>query len=93
MKVNFGIQLLPLKIENKVAIIDKAIHCIQNSGLVYKVCPLETVVEGELQDCLDLVKKIHDLALEECSEIMVYMKLHSRKDKDALIQDKMQKWD
>jgi len=48
--VNVAIQVLPSsKKEHPYSIVDKAIEVIQKSGLKYKVCPFETVIEGEIE--------------------------------------------
>jgi len=50
MQINAAIQLLPLKTnEDRYSVVDKAIELINKSGLNYKVCPFETVVEGSTE--------------------------------------------
>ena len=59
--VNVAIQVLPVsKNIHPYNIVDKAIEIIQNSGLNYKVCPFETVIEGKLEEILQLISKIQD---------------------------------
>ena len=54
-----AIQLLPTRCTiDKIELIDKAINCIQNSGLKYIVCPFETVVEGTFDEIIKLTNAI-----------------------------------
>lgn len=93
MKINAAIQLLPLKnAEDKYLIIDNAIELINKSGLIYKVCPFETVVEGESDKIYDLIKKIQSEVLKNgCDELILNIKIHAA-NKDLHFQEKLQKY-
>lgn len=56
--VNVSVQVLPL-IENAIPIVDHAISVIDSSGVKYEVGPLETVMEGELDELLAVAKRAH----------------------------------
>jgi uncharacterized protein (TIGR00106 family) len=56
--VNVSIQVLPL-VEDVIPIVDQAISAISDSGVKYEVGPMETVMEGELDELLDVAKKAH----------------------------------
>lgn len=93
--INLAIQLLPIGIAKPEAYkaVDKAIAIIQNSGLKYEVCPFETVIEGEYDDVMQLVKQIHNAAFENGLEhILINMKLQSSKDGNVKIEDKIGKY-
>jgi len=93
--VNVAIQVLPSsKNEHPYTIVDKAIEVIQKSGLKYKVCPFETVIEGRLNEILDLVKEINLICYSSGTEtMMMYIKIQSAADKDVFIEDKMCKYE
>ncbi len=93
-KINLAIQVLPFSVSaDKYEIIDKAISLIANSGLKYVVCPFETVVEGEYEEVMKLVSDIKNACLlAGADDLIINMKLHARKDADALIDDKMEKY-
>jgi len=93
--VNVAIQVLPSsKKEHPYSIVDKAIEVIQKSGLKYKVCPFETVIEGELNVILELVKEINTICYNSGTEtMMMYIKIQSAADKDVFIEDKMHKYE
>jgi uncharacterized protein YqgV (UPF0045/DUF77 family) len=92
-KINAAIQLLPLKGEgDKYATIDKAIAMISNSGLTYKVCPFETVVEGESDAVYALIRRIQDETLRNgCDELLINVKIHAAK-RDLAIEEKVGKY-
>lgn len=93
-KLNLAIQVLPQSsIKHPYAIVDKAIEVIQNSGLNYQVCPFETVVEGTMDNLLELIRKVHETCYQhETDQMMMYLKIQSSKDEDLSIEDKMHKY-
>lgn len=94
-KVNIALQVLPKsKSKHAYDVVDQAIKVIHDSGLKYKVCPFETVIEGPYEDIMDLVEKVQ----QECfkygaDEMMVYIKIQRKKDIDVTIEDKMSKYE
>jgi len=93
-KVNLAIQVLPFSTtEDKYFIIDKAIALISDSGLKHVVCPFETVVEGSFEEVMNLVEDIkHSCLLAGADDLIINMKLHAKREADALIVDKMEKY-
>lgn len=93
-KVNIAIQVLPTtQTTHPYEIIDKAINIIKKSGHNYLVCPFETVVECSMDEALKLISDIH----KECyhydtQSMLINIKIHSFKNKDATIKDKMGKY-
>jgi uncharacterized protein YqgV (UPF0045/DUF77 family) len=93
MKINAAIQLLPIGAkENKYGIIDKAIALIQNSGLNYKVCPFETVVEGNSDAVYALIRQIQEETLKNgCDELLINIKIHAA-NRDLSFSEKLEKY-
>lgn len=56
--VNVSVQVLPLA-ENAFPIVDRAIETIAAQGVRYEVTPMETVMEGQLDDLLAAAKAAH----------------------------------
>ncbi|KGA98938.1 hypothetical protein AJ85_11455 [Alkalihalobacillus alcalophilus ATCC 27647 = CGMCC 1.3604] len=75
-----GFQLLPNQKEDHTGgIIEETIETIENSGLRYQVGPLETVVEGDFDSIMTLVKDIHVKAFEAgADEFFSNIKIHYR---------------
>ena len=94
MQINAAIQLLPLITSgNKYDLIDNAIALIKNSGLNYKVCPFETVVEGEAKDVYNLIEQIQNQTLKAgCDELLINIKIHAA-NRDLSFGDKIKKFD
>lgn len=93
-QVNAAIQVIPKSIPREMyGIIDKAIARIARSGLRYKVCPFETVVEGPQDKIFGLISEIQqDVLSEGADEVLINIKLHAGKE-DMHIEDKMEKYD
>ena len=93
MQINAAIQLLPLStVENRYDIVDKAILIIQQSGLHFKVCPFETVVEGNSQSVYQLIEKIQSEILKNgCDELILNVKIHAA-NRDLSFNEKLAKY-
>ncbi|MBL7930345.1 MAG: thiamine-binding protein [Bacteroidia bacterium] len=93
MIINAAIQLLPIGAkEDKYGIIDKAISLINNSGLNYKVCPFETVVEGSSDKVYQLIRQIQDSSItENCPEVLINIKIHAA-SRDLHFSEKLEKY-
>ncbi|WP_088104511.1 thiamine-binding protein [Halalkalibacter urbisdiaboli] len=87
--VTAGFQVLPNgKDMDTNGVIPKIIDIVKQSGLNYEVGPMETVVEGEIDDVLELIKRTQQVGIETgASEVITNMKLHYR-PKGIMIADK-----
>ena len=56
--VNVSVQVLPLS-EDAFPIVGRAIEAISACGVHYEVTPMETVMEGQLDDLLAAAKAAH----------------------------------
>ncbi len=94
-RVNMAVQVLPqAKGRNSYDLVDEAIREIDASGLRYKVCPFETVVEGDLDTLMALVKRIHQVLEKNGTEkLMTYIKIQTDFQNDVTIDDKMHKYE
>jgi uncharacterized protein (TIGR00106 family) len=73
--VNVAVQVLPLD-EDAYALVDRAIQIIANSGVLYEVGPMETVMEGDLDTLLDVAKAAHLACLEGgAGKVVTYIKI------------------
>jgi len=68
--VNVAVQVLPL-IEDAYPIVDRAIQIISESGVKYEVGPMETVMEGPLDQLLEVAKSAHLACFEAGAEKVV----------------------
>ncbi len=94
-KINVALQVLPKSSKKDTySLVDDAIEIIKKSGIKYRVCPFETVLEGYYEDIMKVVKEIHEKLYENgIDNMLVYMKIQSSAKKDVTIEDKMEKYD
>lgn len=73
--VNVSVQVLPLH-PNPYPIVDRAIAVIQASGVKYEVGPLETTMEGDLDQLLEVAKAAHRACfVEGVSKVVTLVKI------------------
>ena len=94
-KINVALQVLPRSAtKESYALVDKAIEIIEKSGLPYKVCPFETVMEGYYDEIMEIIKKVHEQCYASGTEtMMTYIKIQSSVNSDVTIDDKMHKYE
>jgi uncharacterized protein YqgV (UPF0045/DUF77 family) len=80
-KINLGFQVLPRVPEgiHPYSVVDKAIEAVQASGVKHEVGAMETVMEGEMDQLIEIVKN----AIEACvragaTDVMTHIKIHYR---------------
>ncbi|SDJ97687.1 MTH1187 family thiamine-binding protein [Natronincola ferrireducens] len=78
--VNLSLQVLPRVPDERIyPVVDAVIHMIQETGLKYEVGPMETTIEGELDELLEIVKKAQDICIEEgATRVMSVIKIDYR---------------
>jgi uncharacterized protein YqgV (UPF0045/DUF77 family) len=94
-QINAAIQVLPQSsARHAYAIVDEAIDEIGKSGLKYRVCPFETVMEGSYTAVISLLEKIRDRCLTAgADELLINLKLQIRKSGDVTMEEKTGKYD
>lgn len=93
--INLAIQILPMSVEKSQAYsaIDAAIQLVEKSGLKYVVCPFETVIEGEYDIVMNLVKEMQESVFDNHVEhILVNIKIQRSKSQSVRIEDKIEKY-
>ena len=93
--VNISLQILPSSTEkDPYSIVDKAISIIQESGLKYKVCPFETVMEGDYDAIMNTIKKVQTACLQYGADsIFSNVKMQINKHHNVTIEDKLNKYE
>lgn len=62
--VNVSLQVLPVVDEKDLyGVVDKVIEHIESCGVKYEVGPMETTMEGELDELLEIVKKAQEICV------------------------------
>jgi uncharacterized protein YqgV (UPF0045/DUF77 family) len=94
-QVNVALQVLPSsKSKHPYDIVDKAIEVIRLSGIKYRVCPFETVMEGDYDTIMEIIKKVQIICLEfGADSCLSNIKIQLDKYNDVTIEDKTAKYD
>lgn len=57
----------------------KVIKIVEESGLPYKMHAMGTIVEGEWDEVMGLIKKCREALLEEADRVLIEIKIDDRK--------------
>ena len=68
----------------------RSLDIIDKSGLDYRLNPMGTVIEGEWDEVLDVVKKCFDRMRKDCDRITTSIKVDYRKGKSGRITAKIE---
>jgi uncharacterized protein YqgV (UPF0045/DUF77 family) len=91
--VHVAIQIVPISKEHPYQIIDKAIAVIDQSGLEYRVGAMETVIQGEYDKIMNVVKEAQQACINAgADEIVVTMKVHAKRNGDVSWDEKLEKY-
>ena len=63
---------------------------VEDSGLRYKINPMGTVVEGEYEEVMALVRRCHTKVIEMCPRVITTIKIDDRKGAKGTIDKKVQ---
>lgn len=75
MTIQASLKILP-KGENRIAsyaLVDECLKMIMDSKLPYIIGPSETTVQGELDEVMDLIKRIHRYYYDNNIEFSFFM--------------------
>lgn len=78
MNASVAIQVLPkVGREDTIRIVDEVIAYIGSTGLHYVVGPFETVIEGDYDTLMDVVKRCSEICVEAGAPgVMTYVKIN-----------------
>lgn len=93
MAITMSIQLLPLVENNEklYEIIDNAIEIISSSGLNFEVNAHSTVVEGDFDELMEIVKKIKENVLKVSKRFVLNVQFDIS-EKGVTIDEKTKKY-
>jgi uncharacterized protein (TIGR00106 family) len=57
----------------------KVLDLVDKSGLKYKLNPMGTVIEGDWDEIMSLIKRCQDLLLEDSERVYTVIKIDARK--------------
>ena len=93
MQVHVAIQIVPISKEHPYPIIDKAIEVIDKAGVDYRVGAMETVMQGDYDKLMQIVKDAQQACFNAgAEELVVTLKVHAKKNSDVTWDEKLEKY-
>ncbi len=89
--VTVAVECIPL-CDDPYPVVDAAIAVIAASGVTYQVTPMETVMQGELDKLVEVVKAAHRRCLEAGADKVLTIVKISDAAGGSTIDDKMAKY-
>lgn len=70
----------------------RAVKVLKEAGANYKVTPMSTIIEGELDDLFHLVKMMHLATFgKEVNRVVTSLKIDDRHDRELTMNEKIEK--
>jgi uncharacterized protein (TIGR00106 family) len=93
MLCNVSLQVLPSVPEERLyQVVDEVIKLIQESGVKHVVGPMETTMEGELDQLLGIVQKAQEVCLKNGAERVLSVVKIDCKAGGVTIDEKIEKY-
>ncbi|SHJ30985.1 uncharacterized protein, MTH1187 family [Clostridium cavendishii DSM 21758] len=90
---NVSLQVIPLVEPEKVyPVVDKVIEYIASTGVKYEVGPMETTMEGDLKELLDIVSVAQDICVEQGAYRIASVVKIDYKPEGVTIDEKVKKY-
>ena len=86
------VQLSIVPISDKINLsehIAKAVKIIHDSGLEYRLTPMGTLIKGEWNEVMKVVKKCHAAVRADFDRVTTQIKIDDFKDRDVSFDDKV----
>ncbi len=58
----------------------RSLEIVANSGLEYRLTAMGTILEGELEDCLEVIRKCYERMKADCQRISCSVRIDYRQD-------------
>ena len=90
---NVSLQVIPTVMEDRIyPVVDKVIEYIESTGVKYEVGAMETTMEGELEELLEIVKRAQENCTEEGASRVVSMVKIDYKKEGVTMDEKIKKY-
>lgn len=90
--VTVSVQVVPLAGATGYAVVDQAIAAIKATGIRHMVTPMETVLQGTLDECLAAARAAHDAVFAAGTHnALTYIKISDSLE-GSTIDDKLAKY-
>lgn len=65
------------------------VRTVESSGLPYRLNPMGTVIEGNWEEVMSIIRKCHDQVLDESPRVVTTIKIDDRPGKKEMITGKI----
>ncbi|HOJ10930.1 MAG TPA: thiamine-binding protein [Clostridiales bacterium] len=90
---NVSLQVIPkIRSDKTYEVVDKVIAYIASCNIRYEVGPMETTMEGELDELLDIVKKAQYICIDEGADRVLSVVKIDFKPEGVTIDEKVAKY-
>jgi uncharacterized protein (TIGR00106 family) len=69
--------------------VSRSLEIISGSGVDYRLNPMGTVLEGEWEEVMSVVKKCYEMMRSDCKRITCSVKIDYREGKNGRLESKM----
>lgn len=70
-------------------VVARVLKIVVDSGMQYKATPMGTVLEGEWDPVMAVVKKCHDEAMKDSERVLTSIKIDDRRGKELRMESKL----
>ncbi len=92
-KITLGLQILPVVTEDRLyQVVDEVIAYIASCGIKYEVGAMETTMEGELDELLEIVKKAQEICIDQGATRVISLVKIDYKETGVTIDEKVGKY-
>jgi uncharacterized protein (TIGR00106 family) len=68
----------------------RCLEVVREAGVTYQLTPMGTILEGELDELLSLVRRMHEVPFGEgAARVVTTLKIDDRRDKEASMAGKV----
>lgn len=88
MVVEFS--LIPMDVGQSLSkYVAQALEVVEKSGLNYRITPMGTIVEGEWDEVMDVIKRAHNGLLESAPRVYTRIVIDDRKGESGRLDKKV----
>ena len=69
--------------------VSRSLEIVSDSGVDYRLNPMGTVLEGEWEEVMSVVKKCYEMMRSDCKRITCSVKIDYREGKNGRLESKM----
>ncbi len=68
--------------------VSRSIDIVDNSGLPYRLNAMGTILEGQWQECMDIITRCYERMSRDCERITCSIKVDYRRDQTGRLETK-----